>query len=201
VVINNRVGKRSVLGANLGILGKSFSGDYDTPENTIPKKLPPREWETCMTFNDSWGYKADDHNWKPAGELIGMLVECVSLNGNFLLNVGPSPEGVIPEESVTRLKEIGQWMGRNGEAIYGCGPGPVRADKLRSTKKGNTVYLLLFDWPSQLTVKMTERVKRAYLLSDPAHPELKFRQTGNALSFALPSPRPEQSVSVVALES
>ncbi len=201
VVINNRVGKRSALGANLGILGKSFSGDYDTPENTIPKKVPRRDWETCMTFNDSWGYKVDDHNWKPTGELIGMLVECVSLNGNFLLNVGPTAEGVIPEESVTRLKEIGQWMGRNGEAIYGAGPGPVRSDKLCSTRKGQMVYMHLFDWPAQLSVKMKERVKRAFVLSDPEKPGLEFQQAVGVLTIALPSKRPELSVSVVAVES
>ena len=200
VVINNRVGKRSRLGASLGILGKSISGDYDTPENQIPKKLPPRDWETCMTFNNSWGYKVDDHNWKPAGELIGMLVDCVSLNGNFLLNVGPDAQGVIPEESATRLREIGQWLKRNGDSVYGTSAGPVRGEKLRSTRKDDTVYLHLFDWPKLLTVGMKERVKRAYLLSDPMKPGLKFRQSGSELTLDLPGKRPEDSVSVVAIE-
>jgi len=200
VVINNRVGKRSRFGVMMGVVGKSGTGDYDTPENTIPKKLLPRDWETCMTFNDSWGYKIDDHNWKSSGELIGMLVDCVSLNGNFLLNVGPDAEGLIPEESVTRLREIGSWLGRNGESIYGAGSGPARGRGLRSTRKGNTVFLQLFNWPKQLTVKMKERVKRGYLLSDPARPELKFRQAGNELTIELPANRPEQSVSVAAVE-
>jgi len=200
VVINNRVGQRSFLQSATGGLGKSSSGDYDTPENRIPSKLPPRDWETCMTFNDSWGFKADDHNWKPSGQLIKSLVDCVSLNGNFLLNVGPTAEGVIPEESVTRLKEIGQWMKRNGDSVYGTTDGPVRSENLRSTKKGNKIYLQLLDWPASLSVKIKEPVKRVYLLSDPAHPELKFRLSGGEMIVELPGKRPEDSVSVVALE-
>lgn len=200
VVINNRIGKRSVLQSLLGIGSRKALGDYDTPENIIPKKLPPRDWETCMTFNDSWGYKADDHNWKPTEKLIQMLVDCVSLSGNFLLNVGPTAEGVIPQESVVRLLEIGKWLKRNGEAIYGAEAGPIRTDCLRSTKKGNHIYLHLYKWMTSLKVNLKEEVKSAYLLSHPDMPELKFQQDTRELRIELPANPPEQSVSVVALK-
>ena len=201
VTINNRIGKRATVDQGGYTPGKYIEGDYDTPENVIPKKLPPRDWETCMTFNDSWGFKQDDHNWKDTGTLIKMLVDCVSLSGNFLLNVGPTAEGIIPEESATRLREMGQWLKRNGEAVYGTTFGPARGWQLRSTRKGNKIFLHLFNWPGRLAVKLGERVKRAYVLSDPAAGDLTFRQNGDLLTIDLPGKRPENNVSVVAVET
>jgi alpha-L-fucosidase len=200
VIINNRVGQRTFFESATGRLGKGGSGDYDTPEGHIPKKLPARDWETCMTFNDSWGYKESDHNWKDSSVLIKMLVDCVSLDGNFLLNIGPTGEGVVPAESVIRLHEIGEWMKRNSEAIYGATAGPVRTDKLRSTQKPGAIYLMPLDWPATISTKIKDRVKKVSLLSDPEHPPLKFQQTGDDLSIEIPSKQPERSVSVLRLE-
>jgi len=100
---------------------------------------------------------------------------------------------------VTRLKEIGQWMGRNGEAIYGAGAGPVRQDQLRSTQKDRAIYLFLLDWPPALSLALKDRVESAVLLSDPSRPGLNFRQTGAELKIELPTNRPESGVSVIAL--
>ncbi len=97
--------------------------NYKTPEQEIPAKPLDEPWETCMTMATQWSYKADDV-YKPARELIRMLVEIVAKGGNFLLNIGPSPEGELPAESLKRLAEIGAWMKVNGQAIYGTRPIP-----------------------------------------------------------------------------
>jgi len=108
IIVNNRVGKR-----------KKEDGDYGTPEQRIPPAGLDYDWETCMTMNGTWGYKSYDHNWKTTTDLIQKLVDIASKGGNFLLNVGPTGEGVIPEPSADRLREMGQWLQINGEAIYG----------------------------------------------------------------------------------
>jgi len=100
-------------------------GDYATPENKIPDEGLPRPWETCMTLNDSWGYARDDDNFKPARTVTRMLVDCVSKDGNFLLNVGPTGRGTIDGRTLGVLREVGQWMHTYGESIRGCGAAPL----------------------------------------------------------------------------
>jgi len=145
-------------------------GDYGTPEQFIPDRPGGRDFETCMTMNDTWGYKKNDDNWKSTQTLIVNLVDVVSKGGNFLLNVGPTADGRIPEASIERLREIGRWMKVNGEAIYGTrrwrvwkeGPHDVEteyeelererrleftAEDIRFTSKGDVVYAALLGWP------------------------------------------------------
>jgi len=106
------------------IVDRTVTGRYEnyrTPEQEVPEKPLPYAWETCMTMGGSWSYKPND-DYKPTRRLIHLLVDIVSKGGNFLLNIGPSPEGELPAESLVRLREIGEWMRVNGEAIYGTRP-------------------------------------------------------------------------------
>lgn len=144
IIVNNRVDKER---GDMGGMGRN-AGDYGTPEQEIPANgIPGMDWESCMTMNDTWGYSAHDHNWKPAQTLVRNLIDCASKGGNYLLNVGPKADGTIPPESVERLAEIGAWMKVNGPAIYGTSAGPFsRALPWgRVTRKGNHLYLHVFE--------------------------------------------------------
>ena len=117
MIINNRVGKgrKGMQGMNAT---EDAAGDFGTPEQEILEGTSEYDWESCMTMNDTWGFKTNDHNWKPADKLIANLIDVAAKGGNYLLNVGPTAEGLIPGESVKRLKEMGKWLKMNGEAIY-----------------------------------------------------------------------------------
>lgn len=129
IILNNRL----VVNQHLTQKERTFSGygDFETPEQGIPQTPildefgQPIPWETCLTLNNNWGYHADDHHWKSAESVIHALVNCVSKDGNLLLNVGPDQLGLIPQSSQAILKEVGQWMDKHGESIYGCGPAQV----------------------------------------------------------------------------
>ncbi|MEK7474749.1 MAG: alpha-L-fucosidase [Candidatus Coatesbacteria bacterium] len=186
-------------------LGGGFAGDTGTPEQEIPATgMPGRDWETCMTMNDTWGFKSDDHNWKPTAALIRNLIDIVSKGGNYLLNVGPTSEGIIPEESVTRLREVGAWMRANGEAVYGTGPSPFRRLPWgRSTTKPGFLYFHVFDWPKGLLEipGLKNKVTKAWLLANPGT-LLKVAKTGTGWTVEVPAnaPDPISSVVVVAIK-
>jgi alpha-L-fucosidase len=99
-------------------------GDYDTPEQGVPVTPPDSKWwELCMTMNDSWGFQHNDHNYKTPGQVIQIFVDCISMGGNLLLDIGPKPDGTIPDEQVNILKELGRWTQKHKEAIYGTRAG------------------------------------------------------------------------------
>jgi len=138
-------------------MANGVPGDYVTPEQYIPAKgSVDGDWETCMTINDTWGYKSTDTNFKTSTTLIRNLIDIASKGGNYLLNVGPTSQGVIPAPEVERLKEMGAWMTVNGASIYGAAKSPFKWLPFygRCTQKANTLYLHVFEWPqSGLVVK------------------------------------------------
>ena len=147
IIVNNRVDKGRQGMAGLDKEG-DFAGDYGTPEQEIPDTgLDGVDWESCMTMNDTWAWKSFDSNWKSSDDLIFKLVDIVSKGGNFLLNVGPTPEGYIPRPSVERLEAMGAWLEVNGEAIYGAHASPFPQPRWngRFTQKEDAVYVIVFE--------------------------------------------------------
>ena len=202
ILINNRVGK-----GRKGMEGLSKSdedaGDFGTPEQQVPATgLPGVDWETCMTMNDTWGFKSYDDNWKSSEQLIQTLVDVASKGGNFLLNVGPTPEGLIPAASVERLQGMGKWMAVNSESIYGTTASPFgRPEWGRCTAKANKRYLHVFQWPAngQLTAPLAGAgVERAYLLADKKA-KLSVTTDADKVTIALPEKAPDAIDSVVVL--
>lgn len=196
-------------------------------DRQIPDKPAWRDWETCMTLNNHWGYGEGDNHWKSPEMMVEQLIDIASKGGNYLLNVGPNAEGVIPLGSVERLAEVGKWMKINGEAIYGSqkspfgyeyGPpaeenenkgkgkskGAVATESLdwRCTSKPGKLYFFLLKWPGEkFSLKeFKSKASKAYLLADPDHKPLPLTQTGDELSVTLPANAPGQMVNVLCVE-
>ncbi|MEN6459466.1 MAG: alpha-L-fucosidase [Thermoguttaceae bacterium] len=205
IIVNNRVAKNRQGMTGLS-RGDQIVGDYGTPEQEVPANgLPGVDWESCMTLNDHWGYNKHDQHWKSSAQVIRTLVDVVSKGGNYLLNVGPTAEGLIPEASVVRLREVGRWTGVNGEALYGASASPFSKAPAwgRVTCKPGKLFLHVFDWPTdgKLAVPRPEgQVAKAYLLADPQHAALNVEDGAKELRVTLSTDRPSESVTVVVLE-
>ena len=203
IIVNNRVGKgrKGMEGLSKG---DEYAGDFGTPEQQIPPTgLPGVDWETCMTMNDTWGFKAYDENWKSSEDLIRKLADIASKGGNFLLNVGPTPEGLIPRQSERRLEDMGQWMAVNAESIWGTTASPIGLPSWgRCTAKGNRLYLHVFDWPTDGTLEVplaNAQVDRAYLLADKKRTKLPVDAGADTLTISVPHEAPDAVNSVIAL--
>lgn len=171
-------------------------------KNSIPRPEDFRLWETCMTINDTWAYNKNDRNFKSEQTLIRGLVEVASRGGNFLLNVGPQPDGQIQSEFQQRLRAIGNWLTMNGDSIYGTTYGPVQGDaRLRTTASDKSIFVHIFDWPSSTCVVsgIEARVLSARLLATGR--PLTFRQIEGKLEIDVPQAAPDASVSVIAVKT
>jgi alpha-L-fucosidase len=201
LIINNRVGKGRQGMA--GFTKEGFAGDFGTPEQEVPPEgLPGVDWETCMTMNDTWGFKSYDDDWKDTRTLVRTLVDVASKGGNFLLNVGPTAEGLIPAQSVWRLREMGDWLKANGEAVYGTTVSPYGMPAWgRYTAKPGKVYAHVFDWPKDGKLELLgvkTKPVRAYLLAD--RKALTVEETATGLAVRLPAVPPSTIASVLVLE-
>jgi len=186
-----------------------IGADYGTPEQRIPGGKSSQAFEVCMTLNRHWGYNKNDNDWKDAETVIHNLVDIVSKGGNYLLNVGPTSEGLIPQESIDILTEVGAWMKQNGESIYGTQPGGPSIrwnhDIARITTKDNKWYLHIFDWPEDNKIffrKIPLKIKKAYLLSDKDQSVLQVKYYNDDVSVMiyLHENAPDAIDSVVVLE-
>lgn len=186
----------------------NFPGDTKTPEQKIPtrEELDGKDWETCMTMNGTWGYRTSDTNWKSTETLIHNLCDIASKGGNYLLNVGPKPDGTFPEASTERLKEIGHWMKVNSEAIYASKAGPIapvawgRCTQ-KETKGKTTLYLSIFDWPQDgklLVPGVKNKIISAKLLAN--NKSLKTTKTADGIMITVPATAPDTIASVIKLE-
>jgi alpha-L-fucosidase len=212
-LVNNRLG---------------VGGDFDTPEQHLPKGVPTRSiagdnlkvinnsvagvapksedfrpWETCMTTNGNWFYNRDDHNFKSVKQLIQTLADVASKGGNFLLAVGPGADGTIQPELVERLHAMGAWLKANGDSIYGTTYGPLQNLPFgRSTRNGNTVYLHVFDWPADGRLQidgLNSGVASVHLLAGSQ--QLTFHKHGDQLQIEIPRQAPDENDSVLAVET
>jgi len=166
--------------------------NYRTPEQKIPPEPPDFVWETCMTMGDQWSYKPSD-NYKSTRQLVHLLINIVAKGGNFLLNVGPQPDGRFPEEARARLKEIGEWMKVNSEAIYKTrAVRPYFQDKFAFTRKGSEVFVFyLMDeredrLPSRLNIPSFQPKSGSNVSLLGAPQPLSWEREGSGFSVKLP---------------
>jgi alpha-L-fucosidase len=135
IIVNNRNG---------------LEGDFSTPEQHIQAAQAGRSWETCMTLNDSWGFNRGDKAWKTSRTIVNNLAQCAQGGGNYLLNIGPMPDGSVPPESIEVLEAVGKWLDTNGRSIYETERGDFRDDpNANFTRRGNTLYVHQKSWPGQ----------------------------------------------------
>jgi alpha-L-fucosidase len=207
ILINNRIGKgrRGMQGMNKDT---SFVGDFGTPEQEILSTTSSMAWESCMTMNDTWGFKKSDNNWKSSEMLIKNLVDIVSKGGNYLLNIGPTSEGLIPAPSVERLKETGEWIKVNGEAIYSVKQlkNYKEGDDIRYTMSsdGKFINACLFTWPQKmLNIKQIKPIEGSRIRMLGFDTDLKWKyddKTGLTVELPDQTSLPGKYVWVLKIE-
>lgn len=179
-----------------------LQGDFATPEQKIQAAESGRAWESCMTLNDSWGYQRADDNWKSSKTVVRNLIKCAQGGGNYLLNIGPQPDGSIPEPSVRVLSEVGEWMRTNGHTIYESDLCDVGHSAYSSfTRKGNTLYMHVFFWPGEYVAisGLQTRVNSAHILKTGQ--QVKVAQDGFRTKLSgLPQAAPDSPVTTLVLE-
>jgi alpha-L-fucosidase len=178
-LINNRMG--------------GIGADYGTPEQHIPGSSQSETFEVCMTLNGSWGYNKNDTNFKSPKTVVSNLVDIVSKGGNYLLNVGPSEEGIISDQAQEILKEVGEWLKVNGESVYqitGSGPSVEWNEDIAAiTSKPYTMYLHIYKWPKDNKVYLNDFFSdfdQAYFLADMDKKPLKVDVHPKGLMIHVP---------------
>lgn len=194
-----------------------LEGDFSTPEQHVEAAEKGRAWESCMTLNEGWGYQQNDNEWKTPKTILNHLARCAQGGGNYLLNIGPMPDGTVPPESVRILESVGRWMETNGKSIYGTERGdfPSFGNYDNFSKRGNLLYVHVYFWPAKspaaqwLSFFQTEtvvaiggvkcKVKAARLLKTGA--KVAFTQDDISLRLTgLPLTAPDDPITVIELE-
>ncbi|TCC88611.1 alpha-L-fucosidase [Pedobacter frigiditerrae] len=194
-----------------GRLGGGVEPDYQsTSDNTVPPTTVAGDWEVPATLNNTWGFKKYDATWKSADGVTRLLFDIASKGGNYLLNVGPTADGVIPEASVKILKQVGEWMKINAEAIYESKASPyyVEFPWGNITQKPGKLYAGIFNWPSEdfYLEGLKTKVKKMYLLADKSKKPVQFEAQYDAptnhhvLKIKLPKEAPDKVLSVLVME-
>ena len=177
-------------------------GDFATPEQRIEAAEGGKAWEACMTMNDSWGYHKADDAWKSPKQVIRNLITCAHDGGNYLINIGPKPDGSVPEESVRILSTIGTWMDKNGQSLYGAGRCQPRRCRFGSfSRKDNTLYLHVHFWPGETVAiaGLMNKVKSVHLLANGQ--KVAFTQDTYRVQFSgLPAKAPDEPITTIAIE-
>jgi alpha-L-fucosidase len=193
-LVNGRVGNYS----------HELQGDYQNMnDNGMPAGGLDEYWETPQTLNTTWGYSKYDQDWKTPAGVIQRLVEIVSKGGNYLLNIGPMPDGSIPPPSLAVLEKVGAWMRAHGESIYSTSACPVQFPWGRCTVKDNKVYLHVFTWPADGVLRVSgfrNQVRGAYPLLSPARKLTPSREHG-VVSIPLPAGVRNEHASVIVMET
>ncbi len=184
ILVNNRCG---------------LDGDYLILEQKFGKFNNTRPWETCMTLGTSWSWKVDDQI-KPFKQCVHTLLNCVGGDANLLLNVGPMPTGEIEPRQVERLKELGAWLEKYGESIYGTRGGPFLPDKgYVSTHKGDVAYLLVMNWEKNSLVlpSIDRAVTKAELLTGG---KVDVKQDDKGITITVPEADHQEVDTIVRLQ-
>jgi len=203
----------------LDLMDEPGGFDFTTPEQVMIRQQPERNgepvlWETCQTFSGSWGYHRDEATWKSVKQLLGLLIDTVSKNGNLLLNVGPTARGEFDDRALDRLQGMGTWLKRHGRAIYGCGPAPdwctpPQDCRLTYNAETNRLYVHVLNWPIRhLHLDgFAGRVAYAQLLPDGSEvpftemPERlsRWEGEGDTVTLELPVVKPDVEVPVIEI--
>jgi len=177
-------------------------GDFSTPEQRIEAAEEGRAWEACMTLNDSWGYHRADDAWKTPKQVVRNLITCARDGGNYLLNIGPKGDGSIPPETVEIFTKVGEWLGKNGESIYGTDKCQLTRSRNGSfTRKGTTLYFHVHHYPgsSVAFAGLMTKAKSAKLLATGQ--KVDFVQDTYSIKFTgLPEKAPDYPVTTIAIE-
>ncbi|MFA5858479.1 MAG: alpha-L-fucosidase [Elusimicrobiota bacterium] len=215
-----------LINDRLDLLDTSWGWDFRTPEQLmLPGPLKNKNgklipWETCQTFSGSWGYHRDEDSWKSVPQLVRLLIDTVSKNGNLLLNIGPTARGEFDSRAKERLSGLGDWMKQHSRAIYGCTCAPVKASapqdsRLTYNPDTKRLYIHIFSWPPSGEIVLRgvsiEKIMYAQLLNDAS--EIKFHKfkywrendkfvessNSEAVTFRVPIKKPEVEVPVIEL--
>jgi alpha-L-fucosidase len=184
-------------------IGYNLGGDFETADNSLPVySTYTKPWEANISHNGTNGFKTKDVNFKPAVDVLKSLIDVTSKGGNFVLNLGPDANGVIPAASAAQLKKVGKWLKVNGESVYGTTASPFTyLNWGKVTKKGMKLYVHVFDYPADGKIKLpiTTDIAKSYLLTNPKI-AVKAKKEGNYTTLQLPLVSPDSLVSVFVLD-